>query len=88
MYGGPYLIKLTGARIVGRSPSNEVMIQTSTPAGQQAKVVVSTNHPFPVALGIVTTLAAIAISVLLALWVAWTALRERGFRLARRRVTA
>jgi hypothetical protein len=88
MYGGPYLIKVTGARIVGRTPSNEVVIQTSTPAGQQARVVVSTNHPAPVVLGIATTLAAIALCLLLAWWVAWRTLRERGFRLARRRRAA
>jgi hypothetical protein len=85
MYGGPYLIKVHGARIVGRTPSNEVAIQTSTPAGQPARVTISTNHPAPVVLGIVTTLAAIATCVLLAAWAAWRAARERKMRLAGRR---
>lgn len=88
MYGGPYLIKVHGARIVGRTPSNEVVIQTSTPAGQEARVTFSTNHPTPVALGIAATIAAIAICLLLGAWTLWRALRERGFRLARRRAAA
>lgn len=86
MYGGPYLIKVHGARIVARTPSNEVVIQTSTPAGQEARVTFSTNHPTPVVLGIATTLAAIAASLLLGAWALWRALRERSFPLPRRRV--
>jgi hypothetical protein len=88
MYGGPYLIKVHGARIVARTPSNEVVIETSTPAGQEAKVTFSTNHPAPVVLGIATTLGAIAICVLMAAWALWRALSARGLLPARRRRVA
>jgi disulfide bond formation protein DsbB len=86
MYGGPYLIKVTGGRIVGRTPSNEVVIEVSAPAGQEAKVTFSTNHPAPVALGIAMTIAAFVISLLLVAWALLRALRERGVRLRHRRV--
>lgn len=83
VYGGPYLVKVTGARVVGRTPTNELVIEPLAPAGQEAKVTFSTNHPAPVVLGIAMTLAGIAVSLLLAAWVALRALRERDFHLRR-----
>ena len=83
VYGGPYLVKVTGARVIGRTPSDELVIEPLAPAGQEAKVTFSTNHLAPVVLGIAMTLAGIAVSLLLAAWVALRALRERDFHLRR-----
>jgi hypothetical protein len=85
VYSGPYLLKVVGARVIGRSPSNELVIESTAPKGQRVKVTFSTAHPAPVVLGIVTTLAAIALCLLLAAWALWRTWRARGLPAARRR---
>jgi len=85
VYGGPYLVKVTGAKVIGRSPSNELVIEPTAPKGKQVKVTFSTAHSAPVVLGIITTLAAIAVCLLLAAWALWRAWRAGQLRLPRRR---
>jgi hypothetical protein len=77
VYSGPYLLKVVGARVIGRSPSNELVIESTAPKGTRVKVTFSTAHSAPVVLGIITTLAAIALCLLLAAWALWRAWRAR-----------
>jgi hypothetical protein len=85
VYGGPYLVKVTGARAIARTPTNELVIEPLAPKGQQAKVTFSTAHTVPVVLGVATTLAALAVCLLLAAWAIGRAVRGRQFsRLAQR----
>jgi hypothetical protein len=75
VYGGADLVKVTGARIIGRSPSNELAIEALAPKGKQARVTFSTAHSLPVVLGKAVTIAAIALCVLLLAAALW---RRRG----------
>jgi hypothetical protein len=93
VYGGPYLIKVTGARVIGRSPTDQLAIEPLAPKGKVARVTFSTAHTFPVVLGKAVTILAIAICLLLSAWTLFRSLRRRGLprrlragRAARRRV--
>jgi hypothetical protein len=84
VYGGPYLVKVRGARVVGRSPSRELVIESSAPKGKKVRVTFSTAHTVPVVLGIFTTLAAIAVCLLLGAWAVWRMWRAGELGLPRR----
>ncbi|MGA2320214.1 MAG: hypothetical protein ABSG95_05670 [Solirubrobacteraceae bacterium] len=89
VYGGPYLVKVTGARVIGRSPSNELAIEPLAPKGQEARVTFSTAHTLPVVLGKAVTGAAIILCLLLTAWAAWrSAQRRRRLRRRALRTTA
>jgi hypothetical protein len=77
VYGGPYLVRVTGARVVGRSPSSQLVIEPLAPKGHVARVTFSTAHTFPVVLGKAVTIAAIVLCLLLSAWAAWRSARRR-----------
>jgi hypothetical protein len=77
VYGGPYMVKVTGARVIGRSPSNELAIEPLAPKGQTARITFSTAHPLAVVLGQAVTIAAVVICLLLGGWAAWRSGRQR-----------
>jgi hypothetical protein len=86
VYSGPYLVKITGpARVIGRSPSNELVIESTAPKGTLVRLIFSTAHSAPVVLGVLTTLVAIAVCLLLGAWTLWRQWRAGGLRLPRRR---
>ncbi len=77
VYGGPYLVKVTGARVIGRSPSNQLAIEVPEPKGKVARVTFSTAHTIPVVLGKAVTIAALILCALLLLGAVWRRMRRR-----------
>jgi hypothetical protein len=84
VYGGPYLVKVTGARVIGRSPSNELAIEALAPKGKPARVTFSTATTAPVVVGKLITIVAIILCLLLCAQQAWRVARRGGY-LQRRR---
>ncbi len=68
VYGGPEMVKVTGARVIGRSPTNELAIEVLAPKGQEARVTFSPAHPLPVVLGQAVTVATLLLWLCLAAW--------------------
>jgi len=65
VYGGPYLVGVSGARVIGRTKGEELVVEPTAPAGKPAVVTFSVAHSAPVVLGIIVTLAATLLALML-----------------------
>ena len=79
--GAPYLVKVTGAKVVGRDQSGDMVLAVGPGNGGVHRITLSRSDRLPVVLGRwVTRLALLALLLQL---IGFTAVRVRGLRMRR-----